>query len=125
MDLPRSDLPRSLFFVTVFDLKKDMREVKRKNDEPFIGGRCWGFLYSLDQAKEVVFNNLTDIYENGSYNLACIEELDEGIPAVSMGRVLWYDVAAVWPENGCIQKYDVKEIVCPERFKGTCGWSLA
>ena len=121
----KSDKPRSVFFVTVFFVDKELRDIEEKADErSYTRKRCWGFLYDKEMAKKVVLNNLTDIYEIGYYNMACIEEIDEGIPAFSAGRVTWYDVIPVWSEDGCIDNYEVKEMACPKRFEGYCGWSL-
>jgi len=121
----KSDKPRSVFFVTVFFVDKELRDIEDKlHEELHKRKRCWGFLYDKKMAKKVVLNNLTDIYEIGYYNMACIEEVDEGIPAFSAGRVTWYDVIPVRSDEGYIEGYDVKEMACPKRFEGYCGWSL-
>ena len=102
--------PSSLFFITVFYVD-EAYSIKRR--------RCWGGLYSLEMAKDLVLNNRTDIYEMGYYNLALIEELAEGIPTISCRNNLWYNVKELDTD-----KYDVKEIDCPEPFDVYCGWAL-
>ena len=124
-----------MYFITTIKLPWDKFNALWPNPNPKTGGRlfdredlhefkaCWGYYSDFEKAKKIVLENLTDIYENGSYNLAVIENLDEG--SLFATEELWFSAKPLKNEEGYIDAYDVKEIDKPERFANFCGWALA
>ena len=65
-----------IFTVTTIhiDLNADKWQV-----EPVSRSRCVGWFGDIESARRVILTNSADIYEQGYYNHAVIEELDEGL----------------------------------------------
>ena len=51
--------------------------------------RIWGWYSDIADAKNVIENNITDIFEY-YYTYAIIEEVKEGVPAFPLQKKLWY-----------------------------------
>lgn len=79
-----------MFFITVFSIKA--WDVK---DDAHFDKRCWGFFSEEATARKAVMENWTDMYEDASYNLAVIEEINEGLPAHSV-KETWFLVDPIW-----------------------------
>ena len=60
--------------------------------------RMWGYFKDLKTAEACVLENWTDIYENGYYNFALINEMEEGV-VVSPNKQNWYKVTYVKKAN--------------------------
>ena len=79
------------------------------------GNRAVGFFHEFDSAEYALVNNILDIYEEGYYPYAVIEEIEPGFYAYPR-KELWYH----W--NRETGKYEPCEK--PERFQQIAGWSL-
>lgn len=85
-----------IYAVTCYYVES-LAELKKGEFSPagFIRTREWGFYFNLASAFNSAFNcvkyNFTDIYENGYYNLVCIEERAEGI-ATEGETEYWFEV---------------------------------
>lgn len=122
-----------MYFITTIKLPWDKFDAVWP--DPKTGGRlfdredlhefktCWGYYSDFEKAKKIVLENLTDIYENGTYNLAVIENLDEG--SLFATEELWFSAKPLKSEEGYIDAYEVNEIEKPKRFTNFCGWALA
>ena len=75
--------------------------------------RLWGFYTSLEESRDVVENNITDIWEY-LYDYALIEEVEEGFP-FSMKRWLFKFNRETW-------KYEPIEE--PKSFKQICNITM-
>jgi hypothetical protein len=70
-----------------------------------------GFFRDYELAERVVKENITDIYENGYYNLAVIEEVQEGMLGIPE-KSTWFSVEYVSQD-----KYNITVIDKPPCFK--------
>ena len=111
-----------MYFVTVIKLPWDKFDVEwnvRSNEglENLHGHRaCSGYFPDLEQATKCVLQNWTDIYENGYYNLAVIEMIGWGIPAMA-DEEWWYQAKPILDISKCIKDYAVSKIDKPLRFQ--------
>lgn len=85
-----------MFFISAMNhLTKEDSTIEEFNAQTI---RCFGYYKTLEAATEAVINNYCDIFEY-SYTYAVIEEIDEGIHAITK-ESWWFRFNA---ENG---KYD-------------------
>lgn len=68
-----------------------------KGEKYHLEGHVVGFISSLEEAKDIVENNKTDLVEF-CYNYILIEEVEAGIPARSKA-IQWYKATYDWPEK--------------------------
>jgi hypothetical protein len=54
-------------------------------------GRCWGWFRRFEDAESCVKDNEHDIYEGGTYNMALIEKVAEGVTCLAVEEH-WYSV---------------------------------
>lgn len=81
----------------------------------FKNSRCWGYYYSLDDARHNILINNSDIHEC-DFDFALIEEMSQGI----MSYIATPDLKKVWfhwEEDG------YREVEEPEFAKDIVGWS--
>ena len=97
---------KKYYFITVFkDIDKHWGAK---------GIRCWGFYSNLDDAKYIVENNVTDLWET-IYDYAAIETYEEGISSYTGERIFYrYD----WVNNKYI------EIPEPDEVKHFAGFAF-
>jgi hypothetical protein len=98
---------KSFYFVVV--MTKDNGKHKHPQS------RTWCFLDSLDEAKRIIEENITDIHEC-SFNYALIEEFkSNSLPCISKNEWWYY-----W--DTLKDKY----VSCdkPEWAEGVCNWGL-
>jgi hypothetical protein len=70
------------------------------------GYRTWGYYFEESKAVRAVYENHTDIFEDGYYTLALVQEIPEGVMAVpERTRYFQYE------------DHDIREINCPDCFK--------
>lgn len=80
----------------------------------YLGRRCVGWFHSLADAQGAVERNDCDIYEEGYYPFAVIEETSEGLYNVVGNNEYWYQ----WIEDG------YKRIMKPKSLSHTCGFGI-
>jgi len=115
-----------MFFINVIHLKWhkfDMEWNPPDHDDLSGDSTCWGYVSDFELAKKIVLENKSDIFENGSYNLAVIEEIGEGIPS-TVDNETWFSAKPILGGRNHIIAYDVEEIDKPKRFTNIIGWSL-
>jgi hypothetical protein len=77
--------------------------------------RTWGWYTKLEYAQDAIKINACDIYEDGYYSHAVIEEMEEGILAYPI-KETWYK----W--KGSIRKGGYKPGRKPREFKNIAGF---
>jgi hypothetical protein len=77
--------------------------------------RCWGWYSNLEEAKQHVRDNVTDINEC-MYNYAVIENVPKGILPIDTKEVQWFKF------NKKIDKYE--ECEKPKWSETTFNWSI-
>lgn len=111
--MTRPEIPTNvpnIFILTVFYLIDPQK--------PATHTRSWGWFPSFELAEDTVMTNDGDIYEDGYYNLAVIEEVSWGSLAMSEPRQ-WYRVEHKGDANYVITKIDV-----PEVYERAIGFAL-
>lgn len=78
--------------------------------------RAVGYLETLEEAMQAVITNEFDIYENGHYPYAVIEEVPSGI--YPHGKEYWYE----WV--GDVEAGGYKAIVKPRDEKNICNYGI-
>lgn len=78
--------------------------------------RMWGYYKDLKTAQDCIKENWTDIYENGYYNFALINEMEEGV-TISPKKQHWFEVKF----QGSNKPYKVKLLKHDPLNKGTTG----
>lgn len=116
-----------MYFVTVihlpwdkFNVEWDVRLVK---DDLHGHRACSGYFPDLEQATKCILQNWMDIYENGSYNLAVIERIAWGIPAM-VDEEWWFQAKPILDINKHIKEYVVAAIDKPLRFQQYAMWAF-
>lgn len=80
--------------------------------------RVVGFFDSLEQARNCVESNCGDIYEEGYYNYAVIEELESGIYPACQNPIFyeWF---------GDKKTGGYREVSKPKEFEGFIGFTIS
>lgn len=99
-----------MFFITVLKLKPLTRQTAE--EVPWERRRTWGFYAELDHARRVVEYNSTDIFENGYYDFAVIEQIEEGPLGLRTDHEWW---AAMYP--ALLAKHPIVEPVTIEAIR--------
>ena len=107
------------YFVTLFDVDRSSLDSKRI-DTLYDSVRCWGYYNKEEDAERCIRENWADIYEDGSYNLAMIEVMSQGVCCTRSTQNRWFTIDYLGKG-----KYDIKEIDCPVKFQGIVGFSYA
>ncbi len=86
--------------------------------------RTWGWHPTLEEAVECIKKNDGDIYENGSYNYALVEEMPAGSLAICE-QEHWFKVIP-YREPGAhsVKSYQVEFCEKPEGFKGVVNFGM-
>ena len=119
--------PKYIYTVTcIYDIPyycrraKNKTELEKKKEEYWShgGSRCFGWVSSLKEAKNVVENNRSDIHEY-SYKYAVIEKIADGLRGgYKLPKEWWYE----WKgdhENGQYISVDK-----PEELKSVIHWGI-
>ena len=105
-----------IFVVTTIHFGYLYRNVKRSGDRKYhsfevrtnktqrkefsiVRERTWGWYSTFEQAKYAVEQNACDMYEDGYYNHALIEETSEGVCAYDI-KETWYKWKGTWRKGG-------------------------
>jgi hypothetical protein len=99
-----------IYFVTCIQNKKDSENFSE------IKSRCWGWFKKQEDAIKYTKLNVTDMAEDGYYNYAVIEEIQEGILQLALNE-LWLQIGE--------DKNSFKECEKPEWSKGIVNWSIS
>lgn len=83
---------KPIFKIICYSIDSNKLEKKDVTPNDFEREREWGFYYEFNKALRCVKENWTDIYENGYYNLVCIEEAYEGITSCHLQKQYWFKV---------------------------------
>ena len=78
---PKTTNGDKIYLIYVFGVIRDSKNIIKIKHE-----RCWGYFFSLEEAQYVIENNVTDIFENGSYNYAKIVIQNPGLAMFSSPR---------------------------------------
>ena len=65
---------------------------KAKSARNHSHARCWGFSFSLEEVTKWVLGNATDMFEQGYYNYAVIEQVPAGLLPFAK-PIAWYKYA--------------------------------
>lgn len=109
---------KSIFTVTV------VRGTQDPPNKPFGRKRCWCWYASFVDAQQSIVANDLDMFEDGYYDYAVIEEVLEGMG--SRVKVLsWYHADYMNDESRKQNSNPiVKHIATPEWAKGVICWGL-
>jgi hypothetical protein len=97
-------MTKTIFLIAVLHGPDDLSPGGRK--------RTWGWYEKFADAEEVVLLNQTDIFENGYYDMAVIEEMPEGVLAVEENS--WWYRATYTKDSLTVEKTER-----PEKFQQT------
>ncbi len=81
--------------------------------------RTWGYFFNFEDAEMAVLHNHTDMFEQGYYNYAVIEELPEGLLPVPEHEY-WYQADF----NRKKEEMLVSRINKPQSLEGTFSFSM-
>jgi hypothetical protein len=98
---------KSIFLVAVLHSEKSLRY------------RTWGWYESFEDAETAVFENHTDIFECGYYDLAVIEEMPEGVMAFRENE-WWYKAEYKLDNNTPV----VTKCPKPEQLEGFVNFTM-
>lgn len=116
------------YFITVF-YSKDLNDPDGSDKR----SRTWGYYRDLTRAEQAIYENWTDMYECGYYNLALIEAIDEGIlshamcdrgPGKPSKSRWWFTVIPQFDKDGCVVDYVVGRTSEPAWAKNIIGYAL-
>lgn len=113
---PIPNTGRTVFFVAVFKYDDDPKKSRH---------RLWGWYSKFEDAEKAVLENHTDIFEHDYYDLACIEEMTEGV--LSSAINVWWYKATYAPEfwkNPALYNPSVERIEPPAWTEGTCNFCI-
>jgi hypothetical protein len=82
--------------------------------------RCWGYYRDLATAEKAIYENWTDMFECGSYTIALIEQLSEGLCPIAFEDERWW-FKTYKDINGNVQVTRCHE---PVWAKGVGGYSI-
>lgn len=86
--------------------------------------RTWGWYSTLQQAQKSILGNIGDMFEEGYYKHAVIEEMPEGIMPIPIEHD-WYEASyAADLDATRIRTPNVITIQRPDKFEGMIGFSL-
>jgi hypothetical protein len=105
----------SIFVLTVL-LVEPHGSVKRQ--------RTWGWFPTLPLAEEAVLENHGDMYEDGYYNMAILEEFAWGASVIASTEH-WFSATPKW-EGGRsrLATYDVKRCDKPRALAGVVNFGM-
>jgi hypothetical protein len=107
---------KNIYVLTVMQLGDEQCAIKRS--------RTWGWFPDLAEAEKVVRSNAPDIYANGAYTTAVVEEMGAG-PLTLATSEHWYRAKRIKP--GGIESpgtYEVEPIDKPELLRGIVGFGM-
>jgi hypothetical protein len=84
--------------------------------------RTWGWFPTLELAEKAVVTNDADIYEDGYYNVAILEEMTWGSLAFARAEH-WYSATPI-VADGRITGYDVQAIEKPVSLQGVVSFGM-
>lgn len=106
---------RTIFVVTVFG-KEDSDVLRRQ--------RTWGWYSTWAAAAKAIQENHTDMFESLYYDVAVIEEVDEGILGESVERG-WFSAKEGPGEGNATWLHPiVTKMDRPEWASGICNWGM-
>lgn len=83
---------KPIYKIICYDIDSAKLTLGQVSFSDFTRDREWGFYYDFNKALKCIKENWTDIYENGYYNLVCIEETYEGIVSSHQTKRYWFKV---------------------------------
>ena len=111
----------SVFVLTVMWLDENGREPEDRKKRRV---RTWGWFPTLALAEESVTANHGDMYEDGYYNTAVLEEMPWG-PLATARAEHWYRADPHWTSrSGPPDHYDVHKMAKPDSLKNVCSWGM-
>jgi len=110
---------KNIFTMTTFQHLRPITEAGEKHYRP---SRTVGFMYNKEEAIQLIKDNVCDLNEANFYPYALVEEVPEGIYAMSKDlafkdRVTWFK----WNDEKSM--YEVIP-ECPEDLKRTVNFSM-
>jgi hypothetical protein len=75
-----------------YEDKQSLKDGKKISPLNFERYREWGYFHDVDSALRCIKENWTDIYENGYYNFAMLEERYPGITVGHKNKHYWFCV---------------------------------
>lgn len=117
------NIPVVYFITSIWD--RSEQDPRSTNKRPS-SRRCWGWMPTLEEAKEAVKRNSGDMAECCYYTYMVIEKVQCGIPAIPLftkDSEIWYKWH-VDPKDP--NKFRGKWLLCekPKWSNNTCGWSI-
>lgn len=111
----------SVFVLTVMWLDGEFKPPSEPNKRRC---RTWGWFPTLDLAEEAVRGNHADMYEDGYYNVAVLEEFPWGALAIARAEH-WYAAVPHWATRSTsIDHYDVRKIDKPTALEQVVGFGM-
>lgn len=104
------------YFITVF---------QTENDSEYKYKRNWGYFRDLARAERAIYENWTDMYEVGYYDIALIEKISEGLCQCAFeDERWWFRIIPELDKDGCItNKYIVTRTDEPKWAKNMVGYA--
>ena len=110
---------KTIFVLTVLFLDENS-EGKRK---PIKRQRTWGWFPTLSLGEQAVLANHGDMYEDGYYNAAVLEEIPWG-PCARATAEHWYAATYIPSADGGLGAYDVGLFDKPEAIASLVGFGM-
>ncbi len=107
-----------IYTVTVF---KRYDEDRRKENRQ----RTWGFYAKFEHAERSILENWTDMFEHGYYDIACVEEVPEGVCQLSTVKQWYSALYYPQPAPGFYPPPVITKIDTPEWAQRSCNWSMS
>jgi hypothetical protein len=86
--------------------------------------RTWGWFPTLPLAEEAVLENHGDMYEDGYYNMAVLEEFAWGASVITSTEH-WFSATPKWPGGlAGPAGYDVKRVDKPKALQGIVNFGM-